>query len=179
MKVNKIQNTHYLILSYNSLIKNKIVHIFLFLMDVCILLLQILEIYYNHYKSLCASDFKSFSFISLIMKDLNKLKIGIKFAIYISLIIMETFFGYILNNFNLTMNSFWIVVINLNEILFQRIGVLFMFNFLFSFNGIFLIIGIIVSLPYLIILIGSFRTNHLFTFFSNWFIIHTTFFLKS
>ena len=165
MKVNKIQNTHYLILSYNSLIKNKIVHIFLFLMDVCILLLQILEIYYNHYKSLCASDFKSFSFISLIMKDLNKLKIGIKFAIYISLIIIETFFGYILNNFNLTMNSFWIVVINLNEILFQRIGVLFMFNFLFSFNGIFLIIGIIVSLPYLIILIGSFRTNHLFTFF--------------
>ena len=116
MKVNKIQNTHYLILSYNSLIKNKIVHIFLFLMDVCILLLQILEIYYNHYKSLCASDFKSFSFISLIMKDLNKLKIGIKFAIYISLIIIETFFGYILNNFNLTMNSFWIVVINFKEL---------------------------------------------------------------
>ena len=74
MKSGKVQRTHYLSLSYNSLITNKIVHYFLFLIDICLILLQIIEIYYNHYKSIEDSDTKIISVFSLIIKEINKLK---------------------------------------------------------------------------------------------------------
>ena len=165
MKNNKVQNTHYLSLSYSSLISNKVLHNFLFLIDVVILLLQILEIYYNQYKSLKADDFKYMSFISKIIQSINKLKIEFQFIIYIIIIIIETGFSFVLNNFNLSKNKFWSVIINITEILFHRIGTIFMFHFLFNFNDIYLIVGIILTIPFLFILIGCFRTNHLFYFF--------------
>ena len=165
MKINNLQNDHYLILSYNSLISNKLIHYFLFLADICIILLQILEIYHNNYKALGSSNIQSLSFISIVMKEMNKIKVGIKFLIYLILIIIETICCFILNHINLTRNNFLVVIINLNEIIFQRIGVLFMFHFLFSFKGIYLIIGIIFTLPFIINLIRCFSINHLYIFF--------------
>ena len=165
MKNIKVQNTHYLSLSYNSLITNKYIHYFLFLIDVNIILLQILEIYHNDYKSIKRDDTKYMSFISLIIKELNKLKVGIKFMIYIIIILIETVCTSVLNNFNLTKNNCLTVIINLTEIIFHRIGTLLMFYYLFSFNNIFLIFGIIITLPYFIILVDCLNTNHLFTFF--------------
>ena len=165
MKINNLQNDHYLILSYNSLIANKLIHYFLFLADICIILLQILEIYHNNYKALGSSNIQSLSFISIVMKEMNKIKVGIKFLIYLILIIIETICCFILNHINLTRNNFLVVIINLNEIIFQRIGVLLMFHFLFIFKGIYLIIGIIFTLPFIINLIRCFSINHLYIFF--------------
>ena len=168
MKDNKVQNNHYLILSYNSLITNQIVQYFLFLIDIFMITLQLFEIYQNQYESLGANIIKNISFISIFIKQLNKIKVEIKFVIYLTLIAIETIVGYILNNFNLIRNVFLTIVINLNEIIFQRIGALLIFDFLFCFNYIFLIIGIIISLPNLLIIISEFRKNHLYTFFLNW-----------
>ena len=165
MKDNKIQNNHYLILSYNSLITNQIIQYFLFLIDIFMITLQLFEIYQNQYESLGANNIKNISFIFIFIKQLNKIKVEIKFVIYLTLIAIETIVGYILNNFNLIRNVFLTIVINLNEIIFQRIGALLIFDFLFCFNYIFLIIGIIISLPNLLIIISEFRKNHLYTFF--------------
>ena len=165
MKSGKVQRTHYLSLSYNSLITNKIVHYFLFLIDICLILLQIIEVYYNHYKSIEDSDTKIISVFSLIIKEINKLKTEIKFVIYIIIIIIETISTLVLNNFNLKRNTFWAILINFTEIIFHRIGVLFIFLFLFSFKDIFLIIGIIITLPFLLSLIDCFCSNHLFFYF--------------
>ena len=137
MKDNKIQNNHYLILSYNSLITNQIVQYFLFLIDIFMITLQLFEIYQNQYESLGANNIKNISFISIFIKQLNKIKVEIKFVIYLTLIAIETIVGYILNNFNLIRNVFLTIVINLNEIIFQRIGALLIFDFLFCFNYIF------------------------------------------
>ena len=165
MNTNKVQNTHYLRLSYNSLITNKVIHYFLFLVDVALIFLQILEIYHNQYKSLKENDTKHISFITLLIKELDKLKIGIKFIIYIIILLIEIVCTLVLNNFNLQKNKFWNVIINLTEIFFHRIGVLFMFYFLFSFNDVYLVTGIILTLPYLIMIISCFNANHLFYFF--------------
>ena len=165
MKSGKVQNTHYLIMSHNSLITNKVVHYFLFLIDVCLILLQIIEIYYNKYKSIEDKDSKIISIFSLIIKEINKLKTEIKFVIYIIIIIMETGLTIVLNNFYLKKNTFWIIIINLTEIIFHRIGALFMLLFLFSFRNIYLIVGIIITLPFLLSLIDCFCTNHLFFYF--------------
>ena len=137
MKDNKVQNNHYLILSYNSLITNQIVQYFLFLIDIFMITLQLFEIYQNQYESLGANNIKNISFISIFIKQLNKIKVEIKFVIYLTLIAIETIVGYILNNFNLIRNVFLTIVINLNEIIFQRIGALLIFDFLFCFNYIF------------------------------------------
>ena len=165
MKNTKVRDTHYLSLSYNSLITNKYFHDFIFLLDVSIILLQIIEIYHNEFQSLKGNGIKYLSFISITIKEIDKLKKGIKFLIYISIILIETIFTYILNHFSLVKNNFWKVIINITEIIFHRIGLLFLFYFLFSFNGYLLIVGIILTLPYLILLVQSINANHLFNFF--------------
>ena len=165
MNANKVQNTHYLRLSYNSLITHKVIHYFLFLIDAALILLQIIEIYHNHYKSLIESDTKHISFISLIIKEVDKLKVGIKFAIYIIILLIEVICTFVLNNFNLQKNKFWNIIVNFTEIIFHRIGALFMFYFLFSFSEAYLVTGIILTFPYLIMIINCFNSNHLFYFF--------------
>ena len=165
MKNTKVRDTHYLSLSYNSLITNKYFHYFIFLLDVSIILLQIIEIYHNDFNELNGNGIKYSSFISIAIKEIDKLKKGIKFLIYISIILIETIFTYILNHYSLVKNNFWKVIINITEIIFHRIGLLFLFYFLFSFNGYLLIFGIILTLPYLILLVQSINANHLFNFF--------------
>ena len=165
MKDRQFQNTHYLSFCYNSLITNKIIHGFLFLIEIVSIFLQIIEIYYNDYKSLKSEKIKIFSYISPTIKSIIKLKIIYQFLIYILIILIPTVSSFILNNFNFQKNKFLDVIINLNEILFYRIGVLFIFHYLFILNDIYLIFGIIFSIPYIIILITSFNTHHLFTFF--------------
>ena len=165
MKNTKVRNTHYLSLSYNSLITNKYFHYFLFLIDVSIILLQIIEIYHNEYKSLKEEGIKYSSFISITIKEIDKLKKGFKFLIYIIIILIETIFTFILNHFSLVQNNFWKIIINITEIIFHRLGLLFLFFFLFSFGDYLLIIGIILTLPYLILLVQCINANHLFSFF--------------
>ena len=165
MKNTKVRNTHYLSLSYNSLIVNKYFHYLLFLIDVSLILLQTIEVYHNQFISLKDDGIKYISFITIIIKELDKLKKGIKFLIYIAIILIETGFTFILNNFSLKKNNFWTIIINLTEIIFHRISVLFLFYFLFSFSDYLLIVGIIITLPFLFLLIQCFNSNHLFSFF--------------
>ena len=60
MKNNKIMNAHYLSFSYNSLITHKVIHYILFILEITSIFLQILEIYYNDYKSLKSENIKYF-----------------------------------------------------------------------------------------------------------------------
>ena len=140
MKNKKIQNSHYLSISYGSLISNKIIHYILFLIEVFSIFLQIVEIHYNSYKSIKTEKIKVFSFITPIIMALNKIKPGIKFVIYLLIILFETICTFLPNYLILSKNKFWLVIINLNEIIFYRLSSLFMFHFLFSFEQIYLIL---------------------------------------
>ena len=62
--LNKIMDTHYLSLSYNTLITHKIIHYILFLIEVTSIFLQVLEIYNNEFKSLKSENTKIFSYIT-------------------------------------------------------------------------------------------------------------------
>ena len=166
MNSQKAQYSHYLTLSYNFLFTNDVLHYILFLFDICLLLLQILEIYYNNFEQLTSGkDIKYFSFISYSMHKINNLKTIIAFLIYVIIIIIKTIFSFILNNFNITLNKFWAVIINFTELIFNRLDILFMFHYLFFFTDIYLIVGIIITIPFLLSLISSISVNHLFIFF--------------
>ena len=158
------RNTHYLSLSYNFLIKGKGFHYLFFLTEIVFISLQILQIYYNKYESAKSENIKMYFFITQLIIVIKKLKTAIQFLIYIIIIILITFFGLLIKFIYLSQNKFFGLIINLNEIFFYRIGSIIIFNFLFSFNDIYLIIGIIITIPYIFILINDFSINHLAKF---------------
>jgi hypothetical protein len=163
--LNKIMDTHYLSFSYSSLITHKIIHYILFLIEVTSIFLQVLEIYNNEFKSLKSENTKIFSYITPLIQSINKINIAISFLIYIIIILLITIFSILFNNLNLSKNIVWDIIINLNELIFYRLGSLIIFHYLFSFNNNYLIIGIILTIPYILILLNGFNINHLFTFF--------------
>ena len=162
---NKLLKTHYLNFSYECLISHKVIQYILFLIEVGSIFLQILEIYYNEYKSLKSDNIKIFSYITPLIRSIKKINIAIQFLIYVIIIILITMVCVILNFLNLSKNIFWTIIVNINEIIFYRIGSLIIFHYLFSFNDIYLIFGFILTIPYILILISGFSIHHLFTFF--------------
>ena len=157
-------NTHYLTMSYNFLISNKGSHYLFFLTEIVFIFLQILQIYYNKYESAKSENIKIYFFIAYLIRAIKKLNIPIQFLIYIIIIILLTVFRLLLKFKYLSQNKFFGLIINLNEIFFYRIGSIIIFNYLFSFHDIYLIIGIIISIPYILILINDFSINHLTKF---------------
>ena len=167
MKKNNIIKTHYLSISYNTLINNRIVHYFLFLLEIYLIMMQIIEIYYNNFKFDDINNITSLTKFTLAIKHINKLPISIQLSIIIIIIIFLVINFFILNTFRLKKNIWISILINIAELLFYRLFSLFFFIYLFSFKGIYLYINIIFTIPYIVILILNFHKNHLFIFFLN------------
>ena len=163
----KIINTHYLSISYRALITNKIVHYILFILEIYLILMQVLEIYFNDFKSFKKGDISYFTTFTQLILLINKIPIEIKFIIYIVVIIFLIINGYILNNFNIKESKYITIIINLTELLFYRLLSLFIFNYLFSFEKIYFLISVIITIPYTFQLVFSYSINHLFFFFPN------------
>ena len=164
MNDNKIKS-HYLSISYKSLINKNIVHIFLFLVEISLIFLQILEIYYYNYNSLEENNIIFFNPLAYLMIEINNITNVINAILYPLIIIIILITSYILNNYRLKINIVTIIMINISEILFYRIFPLILFNYLFIFKRIFLIINIAFTIPYILFLILNFSNNHLFLFF--------------
>ena len=165
MNDNKRINSHYLSLSYKSLINKNIIHFFLFIIEVALLFLQIIEVYYNDYSSFNKKENKIFSPLTFLALKIDKLPNILKEIIYPILIVVITINAHLLNLYSSKINTIIKIMENLSEILFYRILSLALFNFLFIFKDIYLIINIIITIPYIIILVFNFCHCHLFLFF--------------
>ena len=160
---NKI-NTHYLSISYKVLVNKTIIHLILFIVEVYILLIQILETYYDNINSF-KTNVKIYNPYTLLIKLIDKLNISFKFIIYfvaITIIIMNY---YLLKNIRFKNNLSITIIVNITEIFLYRLLTLFIFNFLFLFTKLFLVINIIITLPYLYALFFHFNNNYLFLCF--------------
>ena len=165
MNHEKIMNSHYLSISYKTLIKNKRVHHILFLIEVFIIFLQIIEIYYNDFKSYKVEEVVIFNPLNLILKLMIQIPNYLILILYFLIIMFIIINNYILNVFILEINFYIKIIVNINELLFFRLLSLFMFNYLFLFTNIYLIINIIITFPYILLLIFYFYNNYLFLFF--------------
>ena len=85
MKDKKIIKANYLTLTYKILITNKIIHSFLFLLEMSTITLQIVEIYYNNYNANKNNNIY-FSPYSLLLMRINTLSNPIRTIICIVLI---------------------------------------------------------------------------------------------
>ena len=165
MKKKYVINTHYLSISYKVIIKNRLVQFLLFLAEIYLLLLQIMEIFLNDFVSYRTNNIVSFSPLTKIIYAISKFPIGVNFFIYIMIIICLLVNYKILNSYKLKSNIFISITINISELLFYRLLSLLMFNYLFSFTNIFLLINLIITIPYILALLFHFKNNHLFLFF--------------
>ena len=168
MKNEKIKFSHYLTLSYKILIKNDLVHSFLFLIDSLAIILQIFEIYFNDFKSLADKDIVIYNFFTILIKCIDKLEESIKFTIIFIIIISLIINYFILNNLRIKVNTPIAVIINITELFFYRVLSLFIFNYSFHFiNKYYLYLNLILNIIFIYILINNFYINHLFLFFPN------------
>ena len=160
MEKDNFKIPHYLSLSYKTLINNNVIHYILFLFEIYLILMQIMEIFWNDFNiSIINDDINTYSPLTMLLISINKLSYIIKFVIYFVIMIILNSFPLILAFYRFKVNIFTKIIINLSELFFCRILPLFLFNYLFIFKGMFLIINGILAICYIICLIFSFYYN--------------------
>ena len=157
---------HYLSLSYKTLIKENVIHSILFLFEIYLILMRIMEIFWNDFSlSIINENTNNYNPLTYLLVSINKLPILIKFIIYFVVINILNVNLLLMNLYRFKVNILTKVIINLSELIFSRVLVLFLFNYLFMFNGVFFIINSIFAIIYVICLIVNFYLNNLFLFF--------------
>ena len=166
MEKEKFQIPHYLSLSYKVLINKNFVHYILFLFEIYLILMRIMEIFWNDFKLTIINDnINKYNPLTNLLCLINNLQSIIKFIIYLVVIIILNLNILLLNFFRFKVNIFTKVIINLSELFFFRVLCLFLFNYLFIFKGLFLIINGFFTITFVISLIFNFYLNNLFLFF--------------
>ena len=156
-------NSHYLSISYQALFSKKIIHFFLFLIEMSLIFLQILEIYYNDFKDFDNKKLLNpLTYIIIKMANLSELLKVIIFIIIMSIILINFL---VFNMCIIEINKIIKVMINLSELFFYRLLSLLLFNYSFSLKEIYLIVDFIFTIPYVFALVINFYKNHLFLFF--------------
>jgi len=162
----KIIKSHYLSISYNILINKKIIHLFLFLIEIIMLLIQISEIHHKNYALNHIKFYNNYKPVSNFLLIIRNLPILINILVYAAILLIIIMNYYILNNYKLKKTKIVIIMVNLSELLFYRLFSLFIFNYLFFFlDNLYFILNIILTIIYAFILISHFSYNHLFFFF--------------
>ena len=163
MKDDKIIKTHYLSISQKYLVNKIVIHFFLFLIEIILIFLQMIEIDYNNHK-IPGKKFLETPISSLLSK-INNFPNVIKTLVYDIIIIFILVNYFIFSYYRIENNIYVKIMINLLELLFYRILSLLIFNYLFIFSDFYFFINIIITIPYIVILLFYFYNNHLNAFF--------------
>ena len=163
MKDDKIIKTHYLSISQKYLVNKIVIHFFLFLIEIILIFLQMIEVDYNNHK-IPGKKFLGTPISNLLAK-INNFPNVIKTLVYDIIIIFILVNYFIFSYYRIENNIYVKIMINLLELLFYRILSLLIFNYLFIFSDFYFFINIIITIPYIVILLFYFYNNHLNAFF--------------
>ena len=131
MEKKKSKISHYLCLSYKTLINKNAIYYILFLFEIYLLLMRIMEIFWNDFNlSIINENANTYNPLTYLLISINKLPFQIKFLIYFVLIIILNMNLLLTNFYRFKVNIFTKVIINLSELLFSSVLTLFLFNFL-------------------------------------------------
>ena len=159
----KIIKSHYLSISYNILINNKIIHLLLFLIEIYMILSHISEIHYKHY-TLNHKKFNNFKQITNFLLIIHNLPKLINILVYAVILLIILINYYILNNYKLQKAKIVVIMINISELFFYRLLSLFIFNYFFLFlNNIYFILNNILAIIYAFILLSHISYNHIYS----------------
>ena len=167
-----MNKNEYFLNFYNSIIKNKILHLISTLLEYVFTLLYQIIIFKREFNSNLAINYSSKYFYLIIEKVLTYLTNLTKFIIILIFYVFIVIYYFIFSKFSFKRNNIINkICINIFEIFIFRFFFIFISHILFSINNnISIIFCIILTIPILAIIINSFLLNHLY-FFSLHFII--------
>ena len=163
----KVKSNHYLSNCYKYLIRSKIIHFLLILIEILLNTIQELDIIFRDYNPANQNESTLLSFILSFIKLINdRIPKIYKFLIIISfVIIFDSLYIFIKNNNFIYKNNIYIsIIVNILELFYFRIIVLIFFDLLFSFNNLYLAFSIIIFMPHIYLNVNNFYTNHLYYF---------------
>ena len=157
-------NSHYLSISYKSIVKNRVIHYILYGVELYFIFIAILDIYSKDFKVYQATNQKCTHLIFYIL-IFNQLSMENRFIIYFAIVIITIVTNLILNFKRVNVSIIVKIFLNLTELIFCRLLSLFMFNYLYILKGLYLYINLILTIIYAFILLFNFYENHLCLFF--------------
>ena len=164
----KVISNHYLSNCYKYLIRSKIIHFLLILMEILLNTFQEMDIIFRDFSPVNQSEKKSIlsfilSFTQLIDDRIPK---KYKFLIMISFVIIFDSLYLFIKNYNYIYKNYIriSIIVNILELFYFRIIVLLFFDLLFSFNNLYLAVSITIFIPHIYLNVNNFYVNHLYYF---------------
>ena len=162
----KIKEDNYFINCYRLLIRSKMFHFLLLLIEILLILLQQIDIFQRGFKPMYNSQGEIIiSPIIVIIKKFDGFPDYVNFLITVlSMIIFDALY-LILCRKDITKNNiFYKIIINILEFFYFRIYVLFFYSLLFILTKLYFLSSFILSLFHAYLIINNFLYNHLYSY---------------
>ena len=162
----EVNSDNYLINSYLSLTRIKIIHFLFIFIEIALNSMQELEIFLRGFKiENILKKNAGLNYLSYITDTFRKLPIVINLIIIIVLIVIFDllYFFIKLKKFKI-MHIHIIILINILEFIFFRTISLIFLNIFFTLHDGYFLIGCIFFIPHLFLLMKNFSNNHLYYF---------------
>ena len=160
----KIKEDNYLSNCYRRLIREKIIHFLFFLIESLLFIIQEIDIINREFKSRYKSQEKKIiSPIILLVCIFDKFPIYLNYLIIIlSMLIFNSLYIYFCKNDLKQTNIFLSIIINILELFYFRLYILFFYTLLFTLSKLYFLSSFILSLIQAYLIINNFLYNHLY-----------------
>ena len=160
----KLLNSNYLLNSYNNIIKHKIIHFIIIVIDVLLIILEELNVFINNFNiGNTEENSNKLSLIPLITIKFVKLSKSVRIIILLFIIIIfDSIYIFVKHNNFLKYNIYISIFVNILDLLYFRLFSLVFLNLLFSFNNneLVFICAIVIFHSYFVF--NHFLYNHLY-----------------
>jgi len=162
----KIKEDNYLSNCYRRIIRSKIIHFLFFLIESFLIIIQEIDIINREFKSRYLSqDKKIISPIILVICIFDNFPEYLNYLIIIlSLLIFNSLYIYFCKKDLKQTNIFFSIIINILEIFYFRLYMLFFYTLLFTLTKLYFLSSFILSLIQAYLIINNFLYNHLYNY---------------
>ena len=160
----KIKGENYLSNCYRRLIRVKIIHFIFLLIDIILILLQEIDIFNRGFKPRYKTEGKIIiSPIILLIHKFDNFPPYVNFLVIIlSMIIFDSFYLLLCKKDIKRKDIFLYIIINILELFYFRLCILFFYCLLFSIPKLYFLISFVFSIPHAYLIIDNFLYNHLY-----------------
>ena len=162
----KMKEDNYFINCYRFLIRSKVIHFLLLLIEILLILLQEIDIFHRGFKPMYITNGEIIiSPIVLLIKKFNDFPEYINFLIAVlSMIIFDALYLLLCKKDIKKKNILYKIIINFLEFFFFRIYILFFYSLLFILTKLYFLISFMLSLFHAYLIINNFLYNHLYNY---------------
>ena len=162
--IENIKNENYLSNCYRKLIRSKIIHFLLLLIEMLLILLQELDIFNRGFQARYKTEGKIIlNPIILLIHIFDNFAVHTNFlVISLSIIVFDSLYIFLCKTDFKDKNIFISIIINFLELFYFRIYAMFFYSLLFTLPKLYFLISFVLSIPHTYLTINNFFYNHLY-----------------